>query len=130
VRSRIQQRVEAGAAVVYRGSRETVALMWRREGAAGFYKGVAPYLLRVMPQSAVTLAVYEGLLAWLTDMQAKGRAGEGQGGGGGGGGGIVGGRAAPDGGDPSSRAKGRRRPALTDDMKPLVVAAADSQADQ
>jgi Mitochondrial carrier protein len=64
VRARLQQRPE-GRALVYGSSAQAVALTWRREGLAGFYRGLAPSLVRVLPQSAITLAVYEAVLAAL-----------------------------------------------------------------
>jgi hypothetical protein len=119
VRSRIQQRFEAGRALVYHTTREAVVLTWQREGLAGFYKGLAPSLLRVMPQSAITLAVYEGLLQWM-NADASGEAG-----------GRSGAReeaaAAAERGAAGGARPARRQ--LTDGMRPLVVAA-DSQAEQ
>lgn len=44
---------------------QVVRLTWLNEGVRGFYKGLGPALLRVMPQSAVTLVVYEKVLAVL-----------------------------------------------------------------
>ena len=41
-------------------SREAVETA-RREGVAGFYKGFGANLLRVAPQSAVTLVAYESV---------------------------------------------------------------------
>eukprot|EP00878_Enallax_costatus_P022450 GHUV01023816.1.p1 GENE.GHUV01023816.1~~GHUV01023816.1.p1 ORF type:complete len:259 (+),score=76.07 GHUV01023816.1:458-1234(+) len=61
IRSRLQQRFE-GRALVYNSSWQAVALTWQREGLVGFYKGLVPSLMRVMPQSAITLMVYEGLV--------------------------------------------------------------------
>ncbi|GBF94373.1 folate transporter chloroplastic [Raphidocelis subcapitata] len=140
VRSRLQQRFEAGRPLVYRSAREAVVLTWQREGAGGFYKGLAPSLLRVMPQSAITLAVYEALLQWLSrgggaggadgqdkaqqqQQQARQRAAEQEA--------QQQQRrrrdaAARDGGDGQQR---RRWPSLTEGMRPLVIAA-DSQAEQ
>jgi hypothetical protein len=66
IRSRLQQRAE-GRALVYSSSWQAVSLTWRREGLAGFYKGLAPSLMRVMPQSAITLMVYEGLVKLLDE---------------------------------------------------------------
>ena len=36
-----------------------------REGVGGFYKGLSPTLLRVVPQSALTLMAYERVLGLL-----------------------------------------------------------------
>jgi solute carrier family 25 (mitochondrial folate transporter), member 32 len=72
VKSRMQQRlqVEEGAAGggaasstssprPYGRFLPSVQTIWRNEGARGFYKGFAANLLRVAPQSAVTLVAYE-----------------------------------------------------------------------
>ncbi|PNH11010.1 Mitochondrial folate transporter/carrier [Tetrabaena socialis] len=65
IRSRLQQRMDDGRTLVYRSAREAVRLTWQREGFGGFYKGLGPALLRVMPQSAVTLVAYEHILRFL-----------------------------------------------------------------
>lgn len=41
---------------------QAARLTWAREGLGGFYKGLAPALIRVMPQSALTMVVYENVL--------------------------------------------------------------------
>lgn len=130
VRSRLQQRSE-GRALVYSSSWQAARLTWAREGLGGFYKGLAPSLARVMPQSAITLAVYEGIVALL-----ERQAGRGAGAGAAGaqlGGGEEGG---DDGGGHACAAQRQQRqwrpdprPSLTDKMTPLLVAA-DAQAEQ
>ena len=37
----------------------------QREGIGGFYKGLVPNVLRVMPQSALTFLVYESVMRLL-----------------------------------------------------------------
>ena len=37
----------------------------QREGVGGLYKGLAPNVLRVMPQSALTFLVYESVMRLL-----------------------------------------------------------------
>ena len=54
----------------YTGFARTVATMWAREGPAGFYRGFGANLLRVAPQSAVTLAAYEHALRVLGALEA------------------------------------------------------------
>ena len=56
VRSRLQM---YDADSTYRGARDVVRQVWRREGLAGFYKGLGANLLRVMPATWVTFLVYE-----------------------------------------------------------------------
>lgn len=58
-KSRLQQRFVG--APEYTGFLDVVRKMRAREGARGFYKGFAANLLRVAPQSALTLVVYEGV---------------------------------------------------------------------
>lgn len=65
VRSRLQQRQDAARAVRYTGVWATFRLILRREGLAGFYKGVVPNVLRVMPQSAITFLCYERVMQLL-----------------------------------------------------------------
>ncbi|GAX80260.1 hypothetical protein CEUSTIGMA_g7698.t1 [Chlamydomonas eustigma] len=66
IRSRLQQRLEGtGREVIYRTSLNTVALTWKNEGIKGFYRGLGPALLRVLPQSALTMMVYEKVLTVL-----------------------------------------------------------------
>jgi len=122
VRARLQQRfdVQPGRPpeLVYSSALGAARVMMAREGVAGFYKGLLPSLLRVMPQSAVTLVVYERAAAAL----------EARFGGGGGGreerGGVAPAVAAARGGG----GKGGRRQ-LTDEMAQLELAA-DAQAEQ
>ena len=56
VRARLQM---YDADRTYGSARDVVAQMWRKEGMAGFYKGLGPNLLRVMPSTWVTFLVYE-----------------------------------------------------------------------
>jgi solute carrier family 25 folate transporter 32 len=121
VRSRLQQRSE-GRSLVYNSSWQAVLVTWQREGLAGFYKGLLPSLMRVMPQSAITLMVYEGVVKLLDQQgedegQQQQQRGQGaasqqtlqrQGG---------------------KQQQQQRRPAITDGMSPLVIVA-DTQAEQ
>jgi solute carrier family 25 folate transporter 32 len=67
-KSRLQQRF-AGAPA-YAGLLDCAAKIARREGARGFYKGFAANLLRVAPQSALTLVVYEAVKSAVEAAQA------------------------------------------------------------
>jgi solute carrier family 25 folate transporter 32 len=112
VRSRLQQRSE-GRSLVYSSSWQAVAVTWQREGVAGFYKGLLPSLLRVMPQSAITLMVYEGVVK-LLEQQGQGES-DGQG--------SL--RLQLQGG----KQQQQQKRSITDGMSPLVIAA-DTQAEQ
>ncbi len=56
-KSRLQQRFEGAPA--YTGTLDCMQKTWRREGLRGFYRGFLANLLRVAPQSALTLLLYE-----------------------------------------------------------------------
>ena len=56
VRARLQM---YDAERTYKSARDLVDQVWRKEGLAGFYKGLGPNLLRVMPSTWVTFLVYE-----------------------------------------------------------------------
>lgn len=56
VRARLQT-YEAGA--TYTGVRDVVRQVWSREGPWGFYKGLGPNIVRVLPSTCVTFLVYE-----------------------------------------------------------------------
>jgi len=56
IRTRLQM---YDADSTYRGASDVVAQVWRKEGIAGFYKGLGPNLLRVLPSTWVTFLVYE-----------------------------------------------------------------------
>ncbi len=56
VRARLQM---YDADNTYTSARDVVTQVWRKEGLAGFYKGLGPNLLRVMPSTWVTFLVYE-----------------------------------------------------------------------
>jgi solute carrier family 25 folate transporter 32 len=61
IRTRLQMQPNSAAVNVYTGVAATTKLVLRHEGVAGFYKGLVPNLIRVVPSSAITLAVYESL---------------------------------------------------------------------
>jgi len=56
IRTRLQM---YDAESTYRGTSDVVAKVWKKEGFAGFYKGLGPNLLRVLPSTWVTFLVYE-----------------------------------------------------------------------
>ncbi|RAL07730.1 putative mitochondrial folate carrier protein Flx1 [Aspergillus homomorphus CBS 101889] len=62
LRSRLQT---YDAHLVYMGVRDAVVQIWTEEGIKGFYKGLAPNLLRVLPSTWVTFLVYENTRAYL-----------------------------------------------------------------
>lgn len=56
VRARLQM-YDSGK--IYNGAKDVIMKVWREEGMKGFYKGLAPNLLRVLPSTWVTFLVYE-----------------------------------------------------------------------
>ncbi|KAL1980578.1 hypothetical protein VTN96DRAFT_3946 [Rasamsonia emersonii] len=53
------------AALVYRGVWDATRKIWHNEGVGGFYKGLGPNLLRVLPNTWVTFLVYENTRRYL-----------------------------------------------------------------
>lgn len=49
----------------YKNASDVIGQIWKREGFAGFYKGLGPNLLRVMPSTWVTFLVYEKMRLYL-----------------------------------------------------------------
>ena len=49
----------------YKGPVECVQKVWAREGVRGFYKGLAPTIVRVLPSTCVTFLVYENMRGYL-----------------------------------------------------------------
>ena len=56
VRARLQT---YDASTQYRGAWDVVVQVFRREGIQGFYKGLGPNIVRVLPSTCVTFLVYE-----------------------------------------------------------------------
>lgn len=54
------------AARTYRGVVDAMGQMWRKEGVVGFYKGMGPNLVRVLPSTWVTFLVYENVRIYLS----------------------------------------------------------------
>jgi solute carrier family 25 folate transporter 32 len=61
IRTRLQMQRSAATAQLYAGVAGTTKQIALHEGVGGFYKGLVPNLIRVVPSSAITLTVYEGL---------------------------------------------------------------------
>ena len=62
VRARLQN---YNAHKLYKGARDVMVQVWRQEGLKGFYKGLGPNLLRIVPSSCVTFLVYENTKFYL-----------------------------------------------------------------
>ncbi|KAI9341101.1 mitochondrial carrier domain-containing protein [Obelidium mucronatum] len=58
VRARIQNQ-RGDAAGVYKTTLGTIRIVYKGEGLWGFYKGIGPNLIRVLPGSVLTFVVYE-----------------------------------------------------------------------
>lgn len=72
VRSRVQNHdAEARFGVGVRG---VVRQLWREEGWRGFYRGLAPGLVRFLPSTWVTFLVYENVKLYLPGMVLSGGA--------------------------------------------------------
>lgn len=62
VRARLQT---YDASHTYKNTRDALAQIWANEGLRGFYRGLGPNLLRVLPSTWVTFLVYEKSKAFL-----------------------------------------------------------------
>ncbi|TNN02935.1 hypothetical protein fugu_010422 [Takifugu bimaculatus] len=60
VRARLQDQHNS-----YNGVLDVISRTWRNEGAAGFYKGIIPNIIRVTPACCITFVVYENVSAFL-----------------------------------------------------------------
>jgi len=60
IRARLQD-----PAIAYYGSRDCIKKTYTGEGVQGFYKGLAPNLLRVVPATMITFLVYENVSHFL-----------------------------------------------------------------
>ena len=67
LRSRLQQNTMGSRAGMYQGTLNALHQTLRNEGVMAFYKGFVPSILRVLPSSAITFAVYEKTLQALRD---------------------------------------------------------------
>lgn len=56
VRARLQDQH-----MFYSGVIDVITKTWRKEGIGGFYKGIAPNLIRVTPACCITFVVYENV---------------------------------------------------------------------
>ena len=68
VRARLQM---YDADSTYNSARDVVAQVWRKEGLGGFYKGLGPNLVRVLPSTWVTFLVYEKTKIYLPKVGEK-----------------------------------------------------------
>ncbi|KAF2095010.1 mitochondrial carrier [Rhizodiscina lignyota] len=62
VRSRLQT---YDAQIAYTSAGDVVTQVWRKEGIRGFYKGLVPNIVRVLPSTCVTFLVYENTKFYL-----------------------------------------------------------------
>lgn len=62
VKARLQAR---GAEARYRGFIDCVVRTWRGEGIHGFFRGLTPNVVRVVPSSAITFLAYETIMQGL-----------------------------------------------------------------
>jgi hypothetical protein len=75
----LKTRVQTAAAEACRcggsgpGALQTARFIWAREGAAGFFRGAGPRLLRVTPACAVMISTYEAAKRFFGDAAGGGR---------------------------------------------------------
>ncbi|KAG0245245.1 hypothetical protein BGW41_002714 [Actinomortierella wolfii] len=64
LRSRLQMMRQPGVEAAYTGVMDCIRKIKNTEGFLGFYKGVAPNVIRVLPGTCITFLVYETVSAW------------------------------------------------------------------
>jgi len=62
IRSRLQT---YDAEKIYGSAANVVRKVWKEEGVQGFYKGLGPNLVRILPSTCVTFLVYENTKYYL-----------------------------------------------------------------
>ena len=62
VKSRLQQRENSINERRYKGLIDCVYKIWQKEKIAGFFRGLVPNVVKVVPQSALTILIYEECL--------------------------------------------------------------------
>ncbi|XP_010954098.1 solute carrier family 25 member 32 [Camelus bactrianus] len=55
----------------YSGVLDVITKTWRKESIGGFYKGIAPNLIRVTPACCITFVVYENVSHFLLGLREK-----------------------------------------------------------
>jgi len=74
VKARLQQRFLAGKPPPgFTGVWDCVGSIASREGVRGFYKGFSANIVRVAPQSALTLSIYEAIASALARLKHDGQ---------------------------------------------------------
>lgn len=68
VRARLQA---YDADKTYKSARDVLGQVWKQEGLSGFYKGLGPNLLRVLPSTWVTFLVYEKTKQFLSGARGE-----------------------------------------------------------
>lgn len=63
IKSRLQS--QDATCKVYQGTWDAVKQTWRQESLLGFYRGIGANLLRVLPGTCITFAVYEYMSSYL-----------------------------------------------------------------
>jgi len=71
LRTRIQDRVGVGEQRIYSSTWQTIQFTFKNEGIRGFYRGLVPGVIRVMPMSAVVLMSYERILKILNKLNVE-----------------------------------------------------------
>ncbi|KAI9294026.1 mitochondrial carrier [Neoconidiobolus thromboides FSU 785] len=61
VKTRLQKQVDLKSNTEYKTTLDTISKIFKNEGIMGFYKGLGPNILRVLPGTCITFTVYESL---------------------------------------------------------------------
>ena len=70
IKSKLQQREAELEHHRYRGMIDCGMKIWKSQGFIGFFRGLMPNILKVVPSSALTFLVYEETMKILRDSSA------------------------------------------------------------
>lgn len=59
VKNRMQLQGYAGTEVLYSGMFDCLRSIFRKEGVRGYFKGIVPYCMKIVPGGAINLTVYD-----------------------------------------------------------------------
>ncbi|GAA6035961.1 hypothetical protein JCM8097_005187 [Rhodosporidiobolus ruineniae] len=71
VRTRLRQPIPASGIPKYTSLAQSFRLILKEEGAATFYSGLTPHLMRVIPNAITMFLVYESILSWAEKQQGR-----------------------------------------------------------
>lgn len=68
IKTRLQDERNKYGKIRYSGMIDAIHQMFKMEGVGAFFRGIIPHALRVTPQAAVTLMLYEQVMKTLNNV--------------------------------------------------------------